>query len=203
MKQYKYYWWTLFFVWFVFSCSNSTDIPKKYGYFRIDFPKKKYQKVTFETFPFAFEKSEYAIIRNRDKENDSWFDLVYPNLKATIYFSYKPINRHQNLYSLLNESQTMVYKHKVRATAIYEKSYVNRDRNVLGITYELTGDVASNMQFILTDSLKYFVRGALYFDSTSNSDSIAPMVDYVKEDIRHLIETFEWHNSKKCLNLKK
>ena len=48
------------------------------------------------------------------------------------------------------------------------------------------------MQFWITDSTTHYVRGALYFNVAPNPDSIAPVDEYIREDIRHLIESFRW-----------
>jgi hypothetical protein len=36
------------------------------------------------------------------------------------------------------------------------------------------------------------MRGALYFDSTPNADSLRPVQDFLQKDIEHLINTFKW-----------
>jgi hypothetical protein len=38
----------------------------------------------------------------------------------------------------------------------------------------------------------HFLRGALYFNTAPNIDSMGPVVDFVKKDMDHLIETFQW-----------
>jgi gliding motility-associated lipoprotein GldD len=53
-------------------------------------------------------------------------------------------------------------------------------------------EAASPFQFYLTDSTKNFVRGALYFNTVPNNDSLAPVIDFLKQDIIHMIETFRW-----------
>ena len=70
--------------------------------------------------------------------------------------------------------------------------FQNPQKKVYGILYDLTGNTASSVQFVLTDSVHHFFRGALYFDNVPNKDSIAPMSDYIREDIVHMMETFEW-----------
>jgi gliding motility-associated lipoprotein GldD len=52
--------------------------------------------------------------------------------------------------------------------------------------------VASTYQFYLTDSIRHFVRGALYFDGPPNNDSLAPVIEFLKLDIDHLLNTFKW-----------
>jgi len=48
------------------------------------------------------------------------------------------------------------------------------------------------LQFVITDSTKHFIRGALYFDNVPNKDSIAPVADYIRQDMMQLIESFSW-----------
>ena len=61
-----------------------------------------------------------------------------------------------------------------------------------GILYQIKGNAASQVQFLLTDSVKHFLRGALYFNNRPNKDSIAPVANYITEDIVRLMETAEW-----------
>ena len=42
---------------------------------------------------------------------------------------------------------------------------------------------ASPLQFMLTDSVSHFFRGALYYDCIPNADSLAPVTRYLKQDI--------------------
>src|SRR5690625_6392185 len=53
------------------------------------------------------------------------------------------------------------------------------------------GNTASNYQFMLSDTTKHFLRGALYFDVTPNVDSIRPVLNYLKEDMEILIRSEE------------
>ena len=176
----------------VFSCSEYTPKPK--GYFRIDFPKNK-EHVKFEepNYPFSFEYPSIAKViptKKREGKDSFWVDVVYPSLNAKIYCSYKTING--NFQEIAEDSRTFVYKHTVKADGITEQPYENAKKHVYGIFYELKGNTASNFQFILTDSTKHFFRGALYFNAAPNKDSIAPVCQYVREDIIKLIESFEW-----------
>jgi len=68
----------------------------------------------------------------------------------------------------------------------------SEERNVHGILYDLKGNTASSVQFVLTDSTHHFFRGALYFNNVPNKDSIAPMSDYIRKDIIRIMESFKW-----------
>ncbi len=182
---------------FLFSISCGKNKQEKHDTLSKDLLQTKYEKVILENLPFSFEKSTNTKIQTyQEKKKQNWFDLDYPQFSAKIYFSYKPIVN-KNLSSLLLETRKMAYQHKVRADAIFEKTYENREKSVYGIVYDITGNSASNLQFVLTDKKNHFVRAALYFNVTPNQDSIAPALKYIKKDMKHLIETFEWKNREK------
>jgi gliding motility-associated lipoprotein GldD len=78
------------------------------------------------------------------------------------------------------------------ASAIPEHEYANPDAHVWGVLYELQGDVASPIQFVLTDSIGHFFRGSVYCNTVPNQDSLAPIYDYMRQDVRVLIESIQW-----------
>ncbi len=176
------------FIFFVFSCSNYS--PKPQGYFRIELPERQY--TNFEENPhFSFDISSIAIAVKDSEDNKNWFNIVYPDFKATIYCSYLPIAP-QFLSEMTEDSRKLVYKHVVKADVISEQIYSNPEYNVYGTIYSLEGDVASPFQFYLTDSVSDFFRASLLFDAVPNQDSIAPVLNFVKEDIIKMIESFRW-----------
>lgn len=176
----------------VFYGCGDKSVPKPYGYFRIDLPNHTYNKFDTASFPYQFDKSTLTTIRYRKapKVDEQWLDVVYPQLRAVIHCSYLPITN--NLNELTEDSRNIVYKHSVRADAIEEQRYENREKKVYAILYTLSGNVASPVQFAMTDSIKHFFRGVLYFENVPNKDSIAPVANYVREDVVRLMESFEW-----------
>ena len=52
------------------------------------------------------------------------------------------------------------------------------------------------MQFYLTDSVKNFLRGALYIKEIPNIDSLQPVISFLDRDVIQLIRTTEWKKSK-------
>ncbi len=174
----------------LFACGK-TPVPRPYGYFRVSLPQHTYRIIDTLNLPYKFELSKNAVLVSREVKGENyWVDLYYPKLNAGIYCSYKPVKG--NLIDLVEDTRKIVYKHSVKADGIGEKVYDHKEKNVHGILYDLRGNTASNAQFILTDSVKHFFRGALYFNNVPNKDSIAPMSDYIREDIMHLMESFEW-----------
>lgn len=171
------------------SCGR-TEMPLPYGFFRVDLPPHEYKKVN-NNYPFDFEMSTSTELNQHHvKGEENWVDIRYSKLNASIYCSYMPVNN--NLEKLLEDARRFVYKHSVKADGIGEKLFENPDKSVFGILYDLKGNTASSVQFVLTDSTKHFFRGSLYFENVPNKDSIAPMASYIREDILHLMESFEW-----------
>lgn len=171
------------------ACSESS--PKPFGYFRIDIPQPDY-RVENRFKNFKFELSGWAEIKESSQnEKGEFFNIVYNQLQAEIYCSYIPIKK-EKLVQLSEESRKFAYLHAVKADAIQEYFFENPQQKVYGLVYNIKGNVASSTQFVLTDSVSAFFRGALYFDNRPNSDSIAPVLEYINKDIQVIIESFRW-----------
>jgi gliding motility-associated lipoprotein GldD len=177
------------------SC-NSPYSPKPTGYFKIDFPEKKYQSFNRAGYPYTFEYPSYAnVVKDStffgdSTENPWWVNIEFPQFSARIYLSYKVIGEYK-LDKLLNDAFDLTNKHTVKATYI-DDSLMNVSENVHGMYFKVEGNVATGNQFFLTDSTKNFLRGALYFDATPNEDSLRPVNRFLVEDMKHLINTFRW-----------
>jgi gliding motility-associated lipoprotein GldD len=170
------------------SCTDNKAIPKPKGYFRIDLPQKTYKAYISEC-PFTFDIPSYSYIL-KEKEEYCWENIYFPQNQATIYLTYKSINN--DLDTLIEDSREFVYKHTIKADAIDETRYENDSLKVYGVLYDIKGNAASSVQFFLTDSISHFMRGSLYFSVPTNKDSLAPVIDFIREDILVMIESFEW-----------
>lgn len=176
---------------FFTSCENVYQ-PKPKGFFRIDLPKKEYVK--FENaYPYTFEYPKYSQVL-ADTETDAepyWINIEFPKYRGTLHVSYKPVKN--NLKTYLDDSRNFVMKHMSKANSIQEKVIANEKEKVYGLVYNITGSgTASTYQFYLTDSTSHFLRAALYFNFKPNNDSISPVIDFIKDDIDHMINTFKW-----------
>jgi len=174
-----------------FSSCDRDYVPKPRGYFRIDIPEKNYAKYSPGDCPFSFEIPQYAtVVRDTNRlAEPCWMYVKFPRFNGEIFLSYKEVKNNLNKY--LEDAHTLVYKHTVKADQITEKRISNTN-NVHGVLYDIGGNAASSVQFFATDSTKHFLRGALYFNTTPNKDSIAPVLDFIKKDIQQLINTMEW-----------
>jgi gliding motility-associated lipoprotein GldD len=176
-----------------FSCDRQLNpLPKPRGYFRIDLPEKAYVKVdTIEKY--SFECPQYALITpdpySPDEKN--WVNVEMPQFKGSIHLTHKPVDG--NLGEYLEDVHTMVTKHLQKANGVRDSLIFNEEHDVYGLFIEMDGKgVATPMQFYLTDSTRNFVRGALYFNFKPDNDSMQPVINFIREDIDHLINTFEW-----------
>ncbi len=178
---------------FSFSCDRQSNyLPKPRGFFRIDLPEKGYVKVdTLDKF--SFECPQYALVTpdpySPDEKN--WVNIEMPQFKGSIHLTHKTVNG--NLADYLEDVHTMVTKHLQKANGVRDSLICNEEHDVYGLLIEMDGKgVATPMQFYLTDSTRNFVRGALYFNFKPDNDSMQPVINFIREDIDHLIETFEW-----------
>ena len=174
------------------SCDSRQYQPKPRGYFRIDFPEKEYVRLGSMNY-YSFEYPTYSTITPDylSPQEKEWINIEYPAHKGTVHISYKAVN--DNLDAYLEDSYYMMTKHLSRAMGIRDSVVANPDRNVYGLVYFIEGEgVASPMQFYLTDSVNHFMRGSLYFNVRTNNDSLAPVIDFILDDVRHMIETIEW-----------
>ena len=180
----------LFIVVIVWSC-DSTSVPKPRGYFRINFPEKEY-RLFDSIYPFTFNYPAYGRVMpesNRGQDG-KWLNVDFPGYKARIHLSYKDVAGNLNL--MTEDAHSLAYKHTVKADAIDEQVFSNPQKKVYGILYDIKGNSASSVQFFLTDSVRHYIRGALYFRCEPNKDSLSPAVDFFRKDVVAMIESFEW-----------
>ncbi|MCK0124861.1 gliding motility lipoprotein GldD [Gelidibacter sp. F2691] len=177
-----------------FSCGED-PVPKPKGFLRLDYPAAEYEDTDLN-LPFTFEKNTLAErIKNIkvDSKNETFgIDINYPTLKGTIYLTYIKVTD-DNLIPLIRDSQNLTQEHTQKADAIESNLYSNKEHKVYGMFYEVGGNAASQSQFYVTDSVNHFLNGSLYFYAKPNFDSILPAADYLKKDIKHIMETLRWN----------
>ncbi len=190
-----------FFIFFVmtiigFTACNSGYSPKSKGYPVITLPQKKYNSNAVVGMPYTFDIPAYALVENKetnsgiDPLHKGWMNLQFPSLNATLYISYHTIGK-DNLEVLVRDAFNFANNHSNKASFI-EDSVFENPQGSQGVFYHLGGDVASPYQFFITDSSRHFLRAALYFDTTPNSDSLAPVNDFLYQDLKQLVHTFRW-----------
>ena len=177
-----------------FACKDDV-LPKPKAYLRLEYPEASYSKIKTD-LPFNFEKNSLAAkITNKRLEatQESYgLNIEYSKLKGTIYLTYKKIKSRNDLMRYLRDAQNFTQEHTKKADEITEQVFEDSTRKVYGMFYEVGGNAASQSQFYVSDSVKHFLIGSLYFYAKPNYDSILPAAEYLKKDIQRIMETVEW-----------
>lgn len=176
-----------------FSACSQDYVPKPKGYNKISLPEHDYLALS-DSFPYQFQYSRHAEVQIDSSwmREPYWINIHYPEFLATIQITYKTINNdEERLQEFLNDSYKLTAKHQVKAYAI-EETILQTPQNHTAIVAELTGEVPTPFQFYSTDSTDHFIRGALYFRTASKNDSLAPIINYIKKDIIHMLNTLSW-----------
>ena len=180
---------------FLFIACGSDYLPKPKGYNRIDLPEASYQP-TPDTLPYFFEYSKHAkLLRDSSWITERyWINLFYPEMEAAIQITYKPVTD-SIIREYLSDSYRLTSQHNVKAYAI-EESIIELPSGLYASFTELEGEVPTQAQFHITDedSTDHFLRGALYFRTATKNDSLAPVIDYLKQDMIHLLMSLKWQN---------
>lgn len=179
------------FLLFCVGCSKYTPKPK--GYNRIDNPESGYIEYKFPEFSFKYSGQVRIDTLQSKEKGEIWFNIVYPQYNAVIYCTYLPISK-TSLPKILEDSYRLAYSHSLKADEINQKVYANENSHVWGTLYSIAGNVATPAQFYLTDSISHFFRGSFYYAEKVNIDSVAPITEFVMNDIQEMINTFSWKN---------
>ena len=175
----------LFLFLFLFSCSNQSTIPKPTAFFYSE----------LKTADYVYYKSNcgYSFFVNSKNEIDSKnCNIKIKNnfLNSTVYLSSLNI---QDNFNLIHSDFSKKINENSKNTFVVNVSEYNDEKNrVFGKYYSFTGNAPSNTQFYITDSISVYLIGSLYFDSKPNYDSLLPFIHSVNNDIRKMIQTFNW-----------
>ncbi|MEL6153019.1 MAG: gliding motility lipoprotein GldD, partial [Bacteroidota bacterium] len=148
-------------------------------------------------FPYSFEVSKHAVVVTYTSDNAEpyWISIRYPAFEAEIQLTYKPVKQDLKLLrEYYDDAYRLTAKHQVKAYSIQEKVLKTPQGHAV-VVAELYGEIPSPIQFHTTDTAQHFLRGALYFNTATQNDYLAPIIDFIKEDITHLIYTLTWEQS--------
>lgn len=174
------------------SCEQ-TWLPKPPGYNRIDLPPHTYQPLE-EGYPYQFEFSKASSVEpdSFNLAEKAWVNLNYGVLGAKVHLTYKRIDGETvDFKTLSNDAFKLTAKHQVKAYGI-EEGILLTPNGYTAVVAELTGEVPTQFQFFVTDSTTHFLRGALYFNTAVKNDSLAPVIEYIKIDMTHLMNSVKF-----------
>ena len=182
-------------LWLVACGSGSADnyVPKPKGYPRLDLPKPEYVLLS-PTHPYQFEYNKIARILPDTfaRSEPHWIFINYPAYKASVQLTYKPVrNDFNRLKAMLEDAYKLAARHNIKAYAI-EQRKIRLKSGLEASLIDLAGEVPSQFQFVVTDSTTHFLRGALYFNTATENDSLQPVIQYIRQDMMHLLNTLKW-----------
>ncbi len=177
----------------ILSCQR-TYTPKPDGYFRIDPYPEKYRRVSMQESSSALsfeipEQAQTVLVNDIQSGGVRWLNVCFPRYRATLHCSYHPLRG--NFEQLNGESKELVYRQSIHPDRVQAIAYADTLQAVYATFYDLTAESATPLQFVVTDSTRYLLRGVLYFDEPGRSDSIAPVIDDLTHHIFHLIESIK------------
>jgi gliding motility-associated lipoprotein GldD len=172
----------------LYSC-ESNWLPKPPGYNRIELPRHEYQRLA-QGYPYQLDFSTHSRVE-ADSFNlgeKEWINLNYKEFGAKVHLTYKKIDQSTDFKTLSNDAFNLTAKHQIKAYGI-EEAILLTPNGYSAVVAELTGEVPTQFQFFVTDSTSNFLRGAVYFNSALENDSLAPIIEYIKIDMAHLINS--------------
>ncbi|GAA4095307.1 gliding motility lipoprotein GldD [Mucilaginibacter panaciglaebae] len=182
------------------ACGDNHDYaPKPRGYFRIELPKKAYRDLVSD-YPFTFKYPTYAVIQKDTQTRiparlapmTHLLNMKFPQFDGTLHLSYETITSKKVFDELVEDAHRFAFKNTVKATDIEQRNISIPANKVYCVYYAIGGNSASSVQFYLTDSVKNYLRGALYFNTAPRLDSIQPVLNFIKKDIDVMIGSFKW-----------
>lgn len=178
------------------ACGGVDYVPKPHAYPRVAFPERTYRMFDTAEAAYKFEMPAYArMLKDTNgvyTREPGWFNMYFQPFNATLHITYHRFNGWQQFDSLVNDTRKLVNKHIQRAEDITEIPFLSQENKVSGMIFDIQGNTATNFNFYLTDSSRHFFRGALYFNQQTNPDSIAPVFEFIRKDMDHLINSFRW-----------
>ena len=179
-------------------CEEPAYTPKPRSFPKVEYPERTYLTFDAPFCDFTFEAPSYLEVQQDSLFFDEpplhpcWFDLFYGTFGSRIHLTYSVPGREKSFEEMRADAFTLANKHNVRASYI-DEFVVKTPNGVEGMVFDFEGPSATPFQFYLSDSLEqHFLRGSLYFDTQVAPDSLAPVYDFIKTDIMHMINTFRW-----------
>ncbi len=174
----------------LFTACADDPLPKPKGWLRLDLPEQHYENWEGDA-PFVAEVPAYAVLVPRNATGGAkWFDMRFAKQRATVHMTWSAVNG--DLPQLIEDAHTFKKQHEAKASRIGSERLLRDSARVFGTLFDVEGDVASPMVFYLTDSTNNFLYGALYFDVRPNADSLAPVTERLRADVRHFAATLRW-----------
>lgn len=176
----------------LFGCEQNW-LPKPPGYNRIDLPPHSYDNL-LDGYPYQLDFSKASQVEpdSFNLQEKAWINLNYREFGAKVHLTYKRIDGEKvDFKKLSNDAFKLTAKHQIKAYGI-EEGVLLTPNGYTAVVAELSGEVPTQFQFFVTDSTTHFLRGALYFNTAVKNDSLAPVIEYIKIDMTHLMNSLKF-----------
>ena len=183
------------FVMIFTSCESYIPYPRKMGFHRIDFPANQtYNTFNNKTCPFTFNYPEGGEI-TRNRKDSCWVDINYAAYDCKWHMSYRNTEESGKSRSEHYEDfRSLIYKHSMKASQIKESAISVPAGE--GILFEVYGNVGTPAQVFLYDSTENdIMMMSFYFQTALKNDSLLPVINYMKGEVQHMLESFSWKDN--------
>ncbi len=165
---------------------------RPYAYPRLTLPEQtSYVRFDNQHCPFTFEYPDFGKV-TRNVEDSCWVNITFENFDATLHINGRTVTSTElSIEFLQEEHRRLIYGHSVKASRIMPSPLELPSGT--GMKYEIVGEVGTPIQVFFHDkderrslSLSYYYRTA------TKNDSLAPVTEYMKAQVDHLIQSIEW-----------
>lgn len=170
--------------------------PRPHAYPRIELPsqaQRSYTTFAREGCPFTFEyPADGEVVR---QEQDScWLTLRFDRYDLTWHITHRNIPASgKPQVAHFEDFRRLVYKHSKKASRIEENPFTLPQGN--GFLFEVYGEVGTPAQVFFADQAEEdLVMMTFYYRDATTRDSLAPITQYMKEELRHAVESLRWTN---------
>ena len=176
----------IFLALIVFSCNNNVNLPKQKAYFAPEFEIPTYKKISLDC-NYSFNINSQASINNIKNCN---YEIYYKNLNAKIFINQIVLSN--SIEKVLNTFNQKINENSRLSDQIIQSDYFNIDNETYSKLYSFVGNSPSNIQFYVTNQTDKFLTGSLFFETEPNYDSLFPYIDYIRNDIKKMVDSFRW-----------
>ena len=140
-------------------------------------------------FENEFFKSYYSQSSKINIVDSLSYSISYDLYNSNIYFRLQKV---VNLDRHMIDFEKMISIHEKKGANIEVKICENKTQSIYGFLCFLYGEnIATSAQFILTDSIEYYVSGGLEFNTPIGSDIFLEN-KIMQSEIFNFVESFRW-----------
>lgn len=176
----------------LFTSCKKNEYPKEYVYQRIDYPDADYRTANNDAYPYSLEYPAYSALSvpETKKTETFWLDFRFEKFRASLYTTFLGIKNKTEFVEKELIFNSMLIERLSEYSEINEIPVENNKHGYIATIYEIKGTPALPLAFYISDRNKFFYQGYLYFDYVPVADSVSDIIDGMKRDVTHMVESF-------------